>query len=132
MGEKREPESPLILVVDDVADQRDIYSQYLTFLGYRVGTAVNGFDALAKVRSLEPDLIVMDLSMPLMDGFEATRALKSAPATRRIPIIALTAYSIHLPEEWALSAGCTAYLRKPCLPGDLEEAVRKVLGNSAA
>jgi CheY-like chemotaxis protein len=121
---------PLVLVVDDVADQRDIYSQYLRFLGYRVETAVNGFDALAKVRALDPDLVVMDLSMPLMDGFEATRALKADPATRDIPIIALTAYSLHLPEEWALSAGCAAYLRKPCLPADLESTIRKALSGS--
>ena len=73
--------SPLILLVEDFADTREMYSDYLTFSGFRVATATNGQEAVEQARTLEPDLILMDLSLPGIDGWEATRILKADPAT---------------------------------------------------
>jgi CheY-like chemotaxis protein len=120
-------EATLVLLVDDVADQRELYSQYLRFLGHSVATARDGREAVAQAARLEPDVVVMDLSMPVMDGFEATRALKAHPDTREIPVVALPGYASYLPEEWARSAGCAAYVSKPCLPASLSEVIRRVL-----
>ena len=83
---------PLILVVDDFEDNREMYTQYLRFNGYRVAEAVDGLDALTKAAALRPDLIVMDLSLPRLDGWEATRRLKKDPLTSQIPVVALTGH----------------------------------------
>ncbi|HEY7410371.1 MAG TPA: response regulator [Vicinamibacteria bacterium] len=115
------PGARRILVVDDLADQRRMYGAYLEHEGYEVRTAANGTEAIALAVEFRPDLIVMDLSMPGLDGFEATRVLKQMERTRDIPVLALTAYGEHLPEEWAREVGCAAYLRKPLLPGELAE-----------
>jgi len=109
---------PLVLLVDDLEDQREIYRQYLEFVGYRVVTARDGFEGIDRALSMRPDVVVMDLAMPGLDGFETTQRLKMLEGTRRIPVIALTAHG-ELPREWAIKAGCTAYLRKPCDPSDL-------------
>lgn len=119
--------SPLVLVVDDVEDNRDLYAQYLRFAGYRVEQAASGFEALIKVPALQPDLIVMDLSMPGMDGCETTRRLKADPASRRTPIIALTGHSADHSKTEAMEAGCAGYLTKPCLPEDLVAVIARVL-----
>ena len=81
---------PLILVVDDYQDAREMYAEYLQYSGFRVAEAKNGNEAVAQARSLKPDLILMDLSLPGMDGWEATRVLKADEATKKIPIVALT------------------------------------------
>jgi CheY-like chemotaxis protein len=120
--------APLVLLVDDSASARDLYRQYLRFVGYDVEVAQNGEEALERAAQLIPDIIIMDLMMPGLDGLEATRALKRAPSLRHIPIVALTAYGTYFPTEWALSAGCDAYLSKPCLPQDLEEVILRFLG----
>ena len=78
-------EGPLILIVDDVKDNRTVYVLYLKFSGFRVAEAENGEEAIRQAEALLPDLIVMDLSLPVMDGWEATRRLKSDPRTKRIP-----------------------------------------------
>lgn len=118
---------PLVLVVDDLADQRELYAGYLEYLGYRVAGASSGVEGIAKTIDMQPDIVIMDLAMPGLDGFDATRVLKAVSLTRRIPVVALTAHSEHLPSEWASLAGCEAYLRKPILPGDLAAEIERIL-----
>nr|MDQ3346975.1 response regulator [Acidobacteriota bacterium] len=77
-------EGPLILLVDDFDDAREMYRDYLAFAGFRVQTACDGREAVEKARALSPDLILMDLSLPVVDGWEATRILKADPATRHL------------------------------------------------
>ena len=117
----------LILVVDDFEDNREIYAQFLRFSGYRVAEAVDGLDALAKAAALRPDLIVMDLSLPRLDGWEATRQLKQDPATSTIPVVALTGHSLGGNEDRARVSGCDSFVTKPCIPADLEAEIRRVL-----
>jgi two-component system cell cycle response regulator DivK len=120
----------LVLVVDDFHDNREMYTQYLSFAGYRVAEAVDGEDALAKARSLLPDVIVMDLSLPRLDGWEATRRLKKDPLTRAIPVIALTGHALAGHAEGAIGAGCDAFVTKPCVPSELESLVREMLNRA--
>jgi CheY-like chemotaxis protein len=122
----------LVLVVDDFHDNREMYTQYLSFAGYRVAEAVDGEDALAKARGLLPDVIVMDLSLPRLDGWEATRRLKKDPLTAAIPVIALTGHAMGGHAEGAMEAGCDAFVTKPCVPSDLETRVREILERTRA
>ena len=115
-----------VLLVDDEPDQLDVYRQYLHFEGYRVAVASGGRGALDVALAARPDVIIMDLAMPGMDGFEATRRIKELKAIRDIPVIALSAYG-EMPPEWALAAGCETYLRKPILPQDLSEHIERAL-----
>ncbi len=110
---------PLVLVVDDFDDARDMYGEYLEMNGFRVETARNGQEALEKANKLLPDVILMDLSLPVMDGWEATRRLKADKRTRAIPIVALTGHALQGTEEGAKKAGCDAFVTKPCLPATL-------------
>jgi two-component system, cell cycle response regulator DivK len=119
---------PLILVVDDFEDNREMYTQFLRFSGYRVAEAVDGIEALDKAAALKPDLIVMDLSLPRMDGWEATRRLKKDPVTSHIPVVALTGHALAGHAEGARAAGCDSFVTKPCIPADLEAEIRRVLG----
>jgi CheY-like chemotaxis protein len=122
----------LVLVVDDFHDNREMYLQYLSFAGYRVAEAVDGEDALDKARGLLPDVIVMDLSLPRLDGWEATRRLKKDPLTAAIPVIALTGHAMGGHAEGAIEAGCDAFVTKPCVPSDLEARVREILERTRA
>jgi CheY-like chemotaxis protein len=117
---------PLVLLVDDLEDQRELYRQYLQFAGFDVAVARDGYEAVDRALRMRPDVVIMDLAMPGLDGFETTQRLKVLEATRAIPIIALTAHGT-LPREWALTAGCAAYLKKPCYPHDLAEEIASVL-----
>ncbi len=119
--------SPLILVVDDYQDAREMYAEYLQFSGFRVAEARNGNEAVAQARTLKPDLILMDLSLPGMDGWEATRVLKADEATQHIPIVALTGHALAGASEGARKAGCDSFVTKPCLPDDLVVEVRRML-----
>jgi two-component system, cell cycle response regulator DivK len=118
---------PLVLVVDDFPDNRDMYMQYLEFSGLRVAEAQNGHEALEQAFALLPDLIVMDLSLPGLDGWEATRRLKADERTRAIPVIALTGHALAGHSKGAIEAGCDAFITKPCLPERLLEEIRKML-----
>ena len=118
---------PLILVVDDYQDAREMYAEYLQYSGFRVAEAKNGNEAVAQARSLKPDLILMDLSLPGMDGWEATRVLKADEETRHIPIVALTGHALAGASEGARKAGCDSFVTKPCLPDDLVVEVRRML-----
>ena len=119
--------SPLILVVDDFADNREMYSQFLEFSGFKVAEAQNGHEALEKAFDLRPDLIVMDLSLPGLDGWEATRRLKADDRTRSIPIIALTGHALAGHSKGAMDAGCDAFITKPCLPERLMQEITSML-----
>lgn len=112
---------PNILLVEDFDDAREMYRDYLEFAGFQVDTARDGHEALDKARSLMPDLILMDLSLPGLDGWEATRMLKGDPATRHLVIVALSAHALAAEGERARLAGCDGFIAKPCLPHDLVE-----------
>ena len=116
-----------VLIVDDVEDNRRIYRMFLRREGFDVITAVDGRDALAKAAALLPDLVVMDLAIPAIDGWEATRRLKRDRRTRAIPVIALTCHVLTGAREQAREAGCDAFLAKPCLPEELTREIRRVL-----
>jgi two-component system cell cycle response regulator DivK len=111
--------APLILLVEDFDDAREMYSDYLMFSGFRVATATNGQEAVDQARRLNPDLILMDLSLPGIDGWQATRMLKGDPATAHLVIVALSAHALAADGEGARSAGCDGFIAKPCLPPDL-------------
>jgi two-component system cell cycle response regulator DivK len=119
-----------VLVVDDYEDNRQMYAELLTFAGFAVVEASNGAEGLAVALQVLPNLIVMDLSLPVMDGWEATRRLKADERTKHIPILALTG---HAPEgllghsSAVEEAGCDGFLAKPCTPESLLEMVHGVL-----
>ena len=119
--------SPLVLLVDDFADNREMYGQFLEFSGFRVAEAQNGHEALDKAFALKPDLIVMDLSLPGLDGWEATRRLKADERTRATPVIALTGHALAGHSKGAMDAGCDAFITKPCLPERLLEEIKSML-----
>jgi CheY-like chemotaxis protein len=123
-----EQNQPLILVVDDYQDAREMYAEYLQFSGFRVAEARNGNEAVEQAFALKPDLILMDLSLPGMDGWEATRRLKADDRTKNIPIVALTGHALAGASEGAKKAGCDSFVTKPCLPDDLVVEVRRMLG----
>lgn len=117
-----------ILVVEDDTDNRKIVVKVLVSEGYELLEASDGASALAVARRERPDLIVMDLALPGMDGWEAARRLKADPGTADIPIVALTAFAMRGDEERARQAGCDGYLSKPCRPQAIRDAVRGFLG----
>jgi two-component system cell cycle response regulator DivK len=126
-GTSSSPEPALILLVDDYQDGREMYADALTFSGFRALEASSGLEALQLAIDRLPDLILMDLSLPGMDGWEVTSRLKKDARTKHIPIIALTAHALTEERERAEQAGCDGFLAKPCLPDELLEEVRRVL-----
>jgi two-component system cell cycle response regulator DivK len=119
--------APLVLIVDDYQDAREMYAEYLEFSGFRVAEARNGLEAVEKAFALLPAIILMDLSLPVMDGWEATRRLKGDARTRAIPVVALTGHALDGHSREAQDAGCDAYVTKPCLPDALVREVQRVL-----
>jgi two-component system cell cycle response regulator DivK len=122
---------PLILVVEDYDDAREMYVEYLTFTGFRVEAATNGLEAIEMTTRLMPDLVLMDLALPKLDGWEATRRLKSDPKTSHIPVIALTGHALAGHAERAREAGCDSFITKPCVPDELVAEISRVLGISS-
>jgi CheY-like chemotaxis protein len=118
---------PLVLVVDDFDDNRAMYAEFLRYSGLDVAEASNGAEAIEKTTSMLPDLVVMDLSLPVIDGWEATRRIKDNPATSGIPILALTGHALEGHSADARRAGCDGFLAKPCLPEVLLDAVHALL-----
>jgi two-component system, cell cycle response regulator DivK len=118
---------PLILVVDDYADNREMYSAFLRFHGLDVLEAANGTEALDHAFARRPDLVVMDLSLPGVDGWQATRILKADARTKAIPVIAVTGHALAGAPERASEAGCDGFLTKPCLPEDLLREIQRML-----
>ena len=118
---------PRVLVVDDYPDAREMYGEYLQYCGFDVVQAGNGVEALQRALETTPDIILMDLSLPVMDGWEATRRLKADTRTEHIPVVALTGHALAGISERAKKAGCDAFVTKPCLPEDLVKEIRRVL-----
>ncbi|MDP9151428.1 MAG: response regulator [Myxococcota bacterium] len=114
-----------VLVVDDDLDLREAYADCLRDEGCQVLVAEHGLRALEMAHSDVPDVILMDLALPVMDGWEATRILKRDERTRAIPVIAITGESLKTSDDDARSAGCDAVIHKPCGRSELLEAVRK-------
>jgi two-component system cell cycle response regulator DivK len=112
-----------IFIVDDFKDNRDMYAYFLSESGFRVTEASDGQEAVDKATQLQPDLIVMDLSLPRMDGWEAARKLKAGDRTKHIPIVFLTAYDL----VGAIPAECEGFLTKPCLPDRMISEITRVL-----
>ena len=117
----------LVLIVEDTQDNRVIYRTILEYAGHTVIEAENGADALPLVRERRPDLIVMDVTMPVMDGLKATRHLKGNPDTNSIPILVFTANASARDREDAVQAGANAYLAKPCSPKTMLAEVERLL-----
>lgn len=121
-----------VLLVEDNEDNRIIYTTMLRHVGYDVLEAQDGVQAIALARSERPDLILMDISIPEIDGWEATRILRRDPATSAIPIVALTAHALPDDREKALQMGFTAYLAKPIEPRTVVAEVQRWIGGGGA
>jgi two-component system cell cycle response regulator DivK len=121
---------PMVQIVDDSADARFMYGEYLEFCGFRVVTASNGEEGIAAAQAECPGVIVMDLAMPRMDGWEAIRRLRADPLTADIPIVALSAYAFGNAPVRAREAGADLCLTKPCLPPQIARVVRAMVGST--
>jgi CheY-like chemotaxis protein len=118
---------PLVLIVEDQPDLRQLYVQQMTMSGFDVIEADNGAEAITRTGSSLPDVVLMDLSLPIVDGWEATRRLKSDARTAHIPIVALTAHDGSGELQRATDAGCDWFVPKPCPPDALITEIRRVL-----
>jgi two-component system, cell cycle response regulator DivK len=116
-----------ILVVEDQEDNRQILRDLLGNAGYELTEAENGEEAIAAVAKRRPDLILMDIQLPVMDGYEATRRIRTNPDLKSVPIIAVTSYALTGDEDKAVAAGCNGYISKPYSPRDLLAKVRSYL-----
>jgi len=119
---------PLIIIADDNRDTREMYAVYLSMVGYKVEEAADGREALIKSRTLHPDLIVMDLQMPEVDGWSAIREIRGDIKTASIPIVVLTGHDFKdFLKPAALAVGAWSYLKKPCLPERLANEISERL-----
>ena len=121
---------PLILIVDDNADAREMYALYLAHAGFRAAEAADGETAIEMAKRDRPDVILMDATMPRLDGWEAARRLKGDADTRGIPLIMLTAHAFAEHRDRAAAVGADLFLAKPVLPDALALEIRKVLAQS--
>ena len=124
---RRDAARPRVLIIDDAEDNRDIYRFFLAHDGFDVEVAADGEAGVALAECRPFDVIVMDLTMPKMDGWEATRRLKADALTQAIPIIILTGYPATAAKPDGPAAAWDAYLTKPCLPESLEAEIRRIL-----
>jgi CheY-like chemotaxis protein len=115
-----------VLLVDDISDSREMYAFFLRTAGYAVHEAADGGDAVAIAIDFRPDVIVMDLSLPSMDGWTAIEKLAATPETAAIPVVVLSAHTFPADEQRARQAGAAAFLAKPCPPDELARHVRRV------
>ena len=118
---------PRILIVDDQPMNVDILKTRLAVHGYELLTATDGAEALAIASARQPDLILMDIQLPIIDGYEAARRIKANPTLQHIPIIAVTSYALSGDDVKAFAAGCDAYVAKPFSPRALLAKVREYL-----
>ena len=119
-----------ILVVEDQEDLREVLRTLLTGSGYEMLEAADGAAGVAKAKSNKPDLILMDIQMPVMDGYEATRQIKTDPDLKSIPIVAVSSFAMKGDEEKARASGCDHYVTKPYSPMQLLRVVRGLLGDA--
>ena len=124
--------SKRILIVEDQEDNRTILRDVLSTVGYELIEALNGEDGVRLAQSQRPDLILMDIQLPEMDGYEATKQIKSIPELNTIPIIAVTSYALSGDEAKARAAGCDGYIAKPYSPRELLAKVRKYLSDETS
>ena len=121
---------PSVLLVEDDRDGRLLVTEWLEQAGFRVAQAHNGLQALERAVETTPDVVVTDLNIPGIDGYELTRRLKQDPRTRDVPVLAVTGYAAFAADpSRAHRAGCQAVLSKPCTAEDLETAVRRLISN---
>ena len=124
--------SKRILIVEDQEDNRTILRDVLSTVGYDLIEAFNGEDGVRLAQSERPDLILMDIQLPKMDGYEATQQIKSIAELKTVPIIAVTSYALSGDEAKARAAGCDGYIAKPFSPRELLAKVRKYLSDEAS
>ncbi len=117
-----------ILVIEDTEDNRQILRDLLTAAGFDLIEAVDGESGVAMAQAHKPDLILMDIQLPVIDGYEATRRIKADPALAHIPVIAVTSYALSGDEEKTRAAGCNGYIAKPFSPRQLLGKVREFVG----
>ena len=117
-----------ILVIEDHEENRRLLRDLLTSFGYELAESVTGEDGLVAAEANPPDLILMDIQLPGIDGYEVTRRIKANPALRHIPVIAVTSYALSGDDVKALEAGCDAYVTKPFDPAELLDKIRGYLG----
>ena len=120
-----------VLIVEDNEDNRIVYSTILRHHGFRVSEALDGEEGISKAREELPDIILMDISIPVMDGWEVTQTLKRDDLTRHIPVVALTAHAMPGDRERAIAVGCDGYLAKPCEPRAVLAEVNRLLASLA-
>ena len=120
-------ERPMVLIAEDQHELRQLYAQQLSMSGFEVIEAANGAEAIDLTSACLPDVILMDLSMPVVDGWEATKRLRADTRTAHIPVVALTAHDGSGELQRATSAGCNWFVPKPCPPDALITEVRRVL-----
>jgi len=118
---------PRILVAEDMEDNLELFQDVLEIAGYTVLTCTDGLAAVQMAATDQPDLILMDISLPGIDGHEATRRIRGQASTRHIPVIAVTAHAMPSDRELALEAGCSAYLAKPVSPRVLAQVVADLI-----
>ncbi len=123
---------PLVLLVEDQTELRHLYAQQLTLSGFDVIEAGDGATAISRTAEQAPDVVLMDLSLPVLDGWEATRRLKHDSRTSHIPVVALTAHDRAGELEQATQAGCDWFVPKPCPPDALIAEVRRVLSSQSS
>lgn len=127
----RNDSHPSVLLVEDDQAGRLLYAEWLAQAGFQVAQAHNGLQALERALDATPDVVVTDLNIPGIDGFELTRRLKQDPRTRDVPVLAVTGYAAYASDPGrARRAGCDAVLSKPCSAEDLEAAVRNLIGDT--
>jgi two-component system cell cycle response regulator DivK len=119
--------SKRILIVEDQEDNRTILRDLLSTVGYELIEATDGVEGVAMAEREQPDLILMDIQLPVVDGYQATRRIKADPNLRTIPVIAVTSYALSGDEEKARAAGCDGYVTKPFSPRELLARVREFL-----
>ena len=124
--------APTVLLVEDDREGRRLFANWLSQAGFRVLEAHNGFQALERALELQPDVVVTDLNIPGIDGFELTHRLRKDPRTRAVPILAVTGYAAFAADpNRAQRAGCDAVLPKPCSPDDLEMTIRSLINHTS-
>lgn len=124
---RTERHRPLVLIVEDQQDLRQLYAEHFALSGFDVIEAADGAEAIDRTSARQPDVVLMDLSLPVVDGWEATRRLKADARTSHIPVVALTAHDGSGELQRATSAGCDWFIPKPCPPAALITEVRRVL-----
>jgi len=130
LRDREERDRPIVLIVEDQQDLRQLYVEHLTMSGFDVIEAANGADAISQTTSYLPDVVLMDLSLPVIDGWEATRRLKADARTAHIPVVALTAHDGSGELQRATRAGCDWFVPKPCPPDALITEIRRVLAGT--